>query len=265
MVLYGLSLTPLAEAIRTAVPRTVQPWYADDAAVAGPLSSIATAQRLLLQLGPRRKSIIITPLVTPSSALDVLDEFNFQKSNGHRYLGGFVGSGATEAAWIDPKIDHWVASIKSLSMVARQYPQTAYAGFAHSLQAEWQYLQRVTPNIDQAFAPVEEAISYQFLPALFDASVAEIATLRQLLALPVRHGGLRIPDPTTTGAACFLTSNANSSRLKDSLIHGTDLCAQEHRRIVPLPAMKPKLAKSNPMMMLLLAFFKLPHLLPSDA
>ena len=30
MVLYGLSLTPLAEAIRTAVPDAVQPWYADD-------------------------------------------------------------------------------------------------------------------------------------------------------------------------------------------------------------------------------------------
>jgi hypothetical protein len=52
MVLYGLSLTPLAEAIRNAVPRTVQPWYADDAAMVGPIPSLATAQRLLLQLGP---------------------------------------------------------------------------------------------------------------------------------------------------------------------------------------------------------------------
>ena len=54
MVLYGLTLTPLAEAIRTAVPKAAQPWYADDTAMVGPVSSIAAAQRLLLELGPRR-------------------------------------------------------------------------------------------------------------------------------------------------------------------------------------------------------------------
>jgi hypothetical protein len=203
----------------------------------GKLSDIATAQRLLQQLGPRRgyfpepeKSIIITRQDTPSSALDVLDEFNFKKSEGHRYVGGFVGSGATEAAWIDPQIDRWVNGIKSLSMVARRFPQTAYAGLTHSLQAEWQYLQRVTPNIDQAFAPVEAAITQVFLPALFDATVTEIETLRPLLALPVRQGGLGIPDPTTTGAACFLASTEITSLLKDSLINGIPLCAQEHRK-----------------------------------
>jgi hypothetical protein len=37
MILYGLSLTPLAEAIRRAVPNTAQPWYADDNAVVGPV------------------------------------------------------------------------------------------------------------------------------------------------------------------------------------------------------------------------------------
>jgi hypothetical protein len=237
MVLYGLSLTPLAEAIRTAVPNTVQPWYADDAGIGGTISSIAAAQRLLLTLGPRRgyypepaKSILITPVNTPSAALDSLDEFNFQKSHGHRYLGGFIGSGATEAEWIDPKIEHWVEAIKSLSNVAYKYPQTAYAGLTHSLQAEWQYLQRVTPHIDQAFAPVEAAIAQHFLPALFNASVDDVAKLRPLLALPVRKGGLGIPDPTTTGHTCYLASTTITSLLQDSLVKSLPLCAQEHRK-----------------------------------
>jgi hypothetical protein len=69
-----------------------------------------------------------------------------------------------------------------------------------------------------------------FLPALFDATISEIATLRPLLALPVRQGGLGIPDPTTTGAACFLASNEITSLLQESLINGEPLCAQEHRR-----------------------------------
>jgi hypothetical protein len=111
MVLYGLSLTPLAEAIRHSVPTAVQPWYANDSAMVGPLPSIAAAQRLLLQLGPRRgyfpepeKSILITKPTTTPSELEELAEFNFHHSHGHRYLGGFVGSGATEADWVDPQI-----------------------------------------------------------------------------------------------------------------------------------------------------------------
>jgi hypothetical protein len=80
-----------------------------------------------------------------------LAEFNFQLSHGHRYVGSFVGSGATEAAWIDQQIAQWVQQgITSLSHVAIRYPQTAYAGLAHSLQAEWQYLQGVTPHIPHA-------------------------------------------------------------------------------------------------------------------
>ncbi|KAI2493422.1 hypothetical protein MHU86_21121 [Fragilaria crotonensis] len=54
MVLYGLALTPLAETLRARVPTVAQPWYADDAAMAGSVEGIAEAQRLLLDLGPRR-------------------------------------------------------------------------------------------------------------------------------------------------------------------------------------------------------------------
>ncbi len=97
MVLYGLALTPLAETIRASVPTVAQPWYADDAAMAGSVDGIAEAQRLLLELGPRRgyfpepdKSILIVPFATPPPALEPIAEFNFRHEEGHRYLGGFV-------------------------------------------------------------------------------------------------------------------------------------------------------------------------------
>ncbi|KAI2490762.1 hypothetical protein MHU86_23809 [Fragilaria crotonensis] len=182
MVLYGLALTPLAATIRAAVPTVVQPWYADDAAMAGPVNGIAAAQRLLLELGPRRgyfpepeKLILIVPLATPPNALEPLAEFNFRHEEGHRYLGGFVGSGETEAAWVDPQVQQWIEGVHCLAAAARRYPQTAYAGLTQSLQSEWQYLQRVTPDIAPAFAPLETAIATVFLPALLDASVEERA------------------------------------------------------------------------------------------
>jgi hypothetical protein len=142
MVLYGLALTPLAEAIRQAVPQVVQPWYADNAALAGPVTGIRTAQCLLLELGPRcgyfpepDKLIHITPTATPPSALEPLEEFNFQHSDGHRYVGGFVGSGEAEAAWVDPQVQQWIEGVQSLAMAARRYPQTAYAGVTPSQMA----------------------------------------------------------------------------------------------------------------------------------
>jgi hypothetical protein len=233
MVLYGLTLTPLAEAIRTAVPIGTQPWYADNNAIAGPVSSIAEAQRLLLELGSPRgyypepeKSIVITLRDTPSSAFDTLKAFNFHHTTGHRYLGRFVGSGQEEANWIDLQINQWVDGVKALSMVARLFPQTAYAGFAKSLQAEWQYVQCVTPNLHQALAPIAQI----FLPALLNSTVDEIAKLRPLIALPVQHGGLGILDPTTTTDHCFSASTATTNLLTEWLINGTTLCALEHRR-----------------------------------
>ena len=185
--------------------------------MAGPVSGIAAAQRLLLELGPRRgyfpepdKSILIVPLATPPSALESLEDFNFRHSSGHRYLGGFVGSGESEAAWVDPQVQQWVEGVHRLAAAARRYPQTAFAGLSQSLQSEWQYLQRVTPDLAPAFAPLEAAIATVFLPALLDATVEEVAKLRPLLALPTRMGGLGIPDPTTTGEFCFAASTAST-------------------------------------------------------
>ena len=237
MILYGLSLTPLAESLRRSVPTAVQPWYADDGALIGSVSSIAKAQRLLLQLGPCRgyfpepdKSILIAPIDTPATALTTLDEFNFTCTDGHRYRGGFVGSGTAEADWIDPQIAQWIDGVHALSKVARRYPQTAYAGLCHSLQAEWQYVQRVTPHLDQAFAPLESAIATIFLPALLDTTVEESAHLRSLIALPVRQGGLGLSNPSKTNASCYSASTETTSLLTASLINVSPLCTQEHRK-----------------------------------
>ena len=236
MILYGLSLTPLSEALRAAVPEVVQPWYADDVAMAGPVTGIAKAQRLLNLWGPQRgyypepeKSVLIRRPSDPPDALEPVQEFNFQLVDGHRYVGGFVGTEATEEAWLAPQIQQWVGSVHSLAKVAKRFPQTAYAGLAKSLQSEWHFLQRVTPDWEEQFAPLEEAIATRFLPALLDTTVEEVAGLRDLLALPVRLGGLGIPDPTKTGGQCLSSSMRSTSLLMSSLIDGTPLCAAAHR------------------------------------
>jgi len=59
---------------------------------------------------------------------------------------------------------------------------------------EWQFLQRVCKCSDDIFLPLEQAIATTFLPALFHQPPPS----RSLTALPVKAGGLSLPDPTTT-------------------------------------------------------------------
>ena len=57
--------------------------------------------------------------------------------------------------------------MNTLAGVARNHPQSAYAGLQKSLQQEWSFVQRVIPGIRDAFGPVEEALQENFLLALF--------------------------------------------------------------------------------------------------
>jgi hypothetical protein len=85
--------------------------------------------------------------------------FSFKYRDGHCYIGGFLGTNAALGQWLKPLIHKSVQGIETLTKVTCQYPQTAYAGLAVSLQQEWQYLQRVVPNCRTVFKPVKETIT----------------------------------------------------------------------------------------------------------
>ena len=70
-------------------------------------------------------------------------------------------------------------------------------------------MQRVTPGIGDALGPEEEALRETFLPALFQG-LGEGTTGRGVNRLPVKQGGLALPDPTKTDpgkwtASCVIT------------------------------------------------------------
>jgi hypothetical protein len=230
MLLYGVALIPLAAALRAAVPTVVQPWYADDAAMSGPAIDIAPAMRLLEKLGPLRgyypepaKSILICDCDAEDPRLEVLEEFDFQRRDGCRYVGGFIGTDEARQEWLAPKIQKWVHGVERLAKVAKRFPQTAYAGLSKSLQMEWQYLQRVTPDTAAAFGPIEDVIAGTFLPSLLAEERPGVASLRSLLVLPVRQAGLGIPNPTATAGPCYAASKACTSHLTASLLNGSEL------------------------------------------
>ena len=99
----------------------------------------------------------------------------------------------------------WDESVRTLARVARKHPQSAYAGLQKSLQQEWEFVQRVTLGIGNAFGPVEEEIKKAFIPELFHG-VGYGAPGKAITRLPVKQEGMALPDPTRKAPDNWQTS-----------------------------------------------------------
>ena len=61
--------------------------------------------------------------------------------------------------WVQTKIDTWVNSVHALPEAAKPQPQASFIADTKSLQAEWTFIQRVIPNIDDLFQPLRTAVA----------------------------------------------------------------------------------------------------------
>jgi hypothetical protein len=243
MVLYGVALLPLAENLLAAEPTLLQPWYADDMALLGHVDGIARAMRLLQVQGPHRgyypepdKSIVVCARAVRPQVSAFLAEFNFRYEDGHRYVGGFIGSADARKAWLDPQVADWAAGVRTLAGIATRFPQTAFAGLTKSLASEWQYLQRVSGGGDgEAFAPIETALREAFIPALLGETptAAETETaLRTLIGLSTKSAGMGLPDPAGSAKANSDASADSTSALVTALLAGEELDLATHSATV---------------------------------
>ena len=66
-------------------------------------------------------------------------------------------------------------------------------------------MQRVTPELGEAFGPVEEALREIFVPALF-RSLKEGVPARENTSLPVKQTGLAVSDPFQTAPENWTSS-----------------------------------------------------------
>ena len=70
--------------------------------------------------------------------------------------------------------------------------------------------------------PIEDAITSSFMPALLNANPHQPDSLRSLMALPVKFGGIGICDPTTTADRHNHRSTSCTSVLSDAIISTND-------------------------------------------
>ena len=106
-----------------------------------------------------------------------------------------------------------------MSGVACRNPQIAYAGLKKSLQQDWDFMQRVTPDTGMTLQVVEDVLQDIFLPVLFQGSTAQIPGIA-ITGLPVKQARIAFLNPTWTAGANCMASYVITGHLV-AAFHGT--------------------------------------------
>ena len=138
-------------------------------------------------------------------AIEVFSGSNVRITVGHEYLGGFLSSIPGQTEYVQKKVDNWIRLVRALANIAKSEPQAAYAAFVAGFCGRVTYFIRTIPNMSSMLLDLDLVITNELIPAITDGrSVSDEE--RELLALPVKLGGLGIP----IFAECCKTEFRNS-------------------------------------------------------
>ena len=224
MAMYTITITPLINRLESTGIKQV--WYADDATAGGDLTCWWDR---ISEMGPEYGYY-----PNASNTWIIIKEANFEEATtlfqgtgvsitveGKRHLGAAIGDSTFVESYIQLKVAEWVKEIERLSSIATTQPHAAYAAFTHGLTSRWNYLSRTIPDIGELLQPLEIAIRHKFLPSLTGQNAFTDAD-RNLMALPVRLGGLGIINPCLNSAP----SNKMSQEITAPLV--TLIMEQSH-------------------------------------
>ena len=113
----------------------------------------------------------------------------------------------------------------------------------------WCFLQRTVPHTKNYFIPVEAAIREKLIPAIIGRKITDLE--RQILALPVRLGGLGIQNPVTTADTEFRNSSVVTRNLTTLIIRQETDLTHYNAAAVKADIAKLKLEKEEAMLALL--------------
>jgi hypothetical protein len=100
-----------------------------------------------------------------------------------------------------------------------------------SLQQKWEFLQQVTDGISTEFQAVESSLKDDFFNALLGQSKVG-QPLRNLVALPVKHAGIAMPNPTARAGGNFRASTIVCGHLVASLRKRAMFNGIEHTSVI---------------------------------
>ena len=200
MALYAISLQQLITRLHI-TSSTKQYWFADDASGAGTAIQLKKWWDTLIEDGPEYgyhpkddKCWLITKPEKEEIIREIFKETEINiTTEGKRHLGAVVGSRSYLNEYVNEKVEEWVKEIINLDDFATTQPQESYAVYTFGLKHRWTYFLRTLPDMQDLLQPLEKAITKFLLPALVDHKCSPLE--REILALPVKKGGIRITNP----------------------------------------------------------------------
>jgi len=133
-------------------------------------------------------------------------------------------------------VREWVAEIEELTSYAVTQPQAAYAALTQGEMEKWNYLTCIIPDIGDLLAPLEKAIQDKLLPTIIGrAAISDDE--RDLLALPVRLGGLGVPRADERAQRQFQASLGITGSLVSAILGCSNCnlmairCSQSEARV----------------------------------
>ena len=201
---------PLIHKLRNNSPDVKQVWFADDATGAGSCENLRQWRDRIDHLGPTfgyhpndAKTYLIVKEEHENKAKAPFADTDVHITiNGKRHLGAALGANTFIEEYVSSKFREWVKEITHLSAVAITQPHAAYVAFTHGLSSHWTYISRTIPGIQDLLHPLETAIHQHFIPALTGREACSSAE-RDLLALPVRLGGMGLVNPMSESTHAF--------------------------------------------------------------
>jgi len=198
---------PLIQALcnETANDEVKQVWYADDSSAVGSLAGVKKWREYLQANGPdfgycpkpAKTILLIKDSSLMQAAQKIFKDDGIKISDqGERLLGSVIEKELFREQYIKNKVESGVKDVQSLSKYAQDDPQATYSAFTKGLSSRWTHFQRTVPDASELFEPLENAIRDQLIPALLGREVSDVE--RQILALPIRHGGLGLIAPRET-------------------------------------------------------------------
>ena len=207
----ALAIVPLIHKLRNNSPNVKQVWFADDATGVGSCETLRQWWEQIKRLGPTfgyhpnsAKTYLIVKEEHENKAKALFADTDVHVTiNGKRHLGAALGANTFTEEYVSSKVREWVKEIMHLSVVATTQPHAAYAAFTHGLSSHWtSYIFRTIHDIQDLLRPLEVAIHQHFIPALTGREACSLVE-RDLLALPVRLGGMGLVNPMSASTHAF--------------------------------------------------------------
>ena len=130
-----------------------------------------------------------------------------------------MGSRGYLQDYVNEKVASWVNEVAQLAEFAGVQPQASYAAYTFGLKHRWMYFLRTIPDIQDLLEPLEEAISQVLITAIVERKCSKLD--KDVLALPVRLGGLGLSNPCHEAAREHASSIQVTSPLVEHIVAQT--------------------------------------------